>query len=254
MMPRKKTVWGKPGQTGVTEDGVPWYVPDKPPGWWERFLYWVSPDDGTGSFPAGARLVPARTAAEVRERTLLKYHDRVAALLPEDEQIDGFIGFALDEHVPQPPGSRLGAKIGPNPIKHWWMGGDWNSLAGRLIIALGGSRTHDLTGPSVMDRNRVWVRTDHRIVIMAGGIDNPLWIETDFGLDQVGLRPGWQFRQFTGERRQVDIAFIDGSWLGLQGYDLDVPGSTEELAEAALLAELAGPSVTAACLPARGRG
>jgi hypothetical protein len=209
-----------------------------------------------GSYaPVGARLVPARTAAEVKERILPKFHDKVAALLPEDEQIDGFIGFALDaEHVPQPPGSRLGAKIGPNPIKHWWMGGDWNSLAGRLIVVLGGSRTHDLTGPSVIDRHRVWVRTSRRIVIMAGSIDNPLWIETDFGLDQVGLRPGWQPGDDKSEPSRIDIAFADGSWLGLEGYELNVPGSTEGFPVRDLLAELAGPPVTATCLPARGRG
>jgi hypothetical protein len=230
-------------------------VPENGPTRRDHFMRWLFQVDGS-YMPIGARPIPARTAAEVKERSLRNYHDRVAALLPEDEQIDGFIGFALDaEHVPQPPGGRLGAKIGPNPVKHWWMGGDWDSLAGQLIITLGGSRTHDLTGPSVTDRNRLWVRTSRRVVIMAGGMEKPLWIETNLGLDQVGVRPGWHPGDpAKGEPRRIDIAFIDGSWLGLQGYDLHVPGSTEDFAAAALLAELAGPSVTATCLPARGRG
>jgi hypothetical protein len=249
---KKPVNWGVPGQTGVTEDGIPWYVPEGGPSRMDRIMQRLLRLPGTYA-PVGARLVPARTAAEVKERSLRKYHDTVVAFLNEGEQIDGFIRFALDEHVPQPPRGNLEAKIGPNPLKHWWMGGGWDSMAGHLVVTIGSSRTHELNGPSVVDRCELWVRTDRRVVLMAGGMDNPLCVDAEYGLGQVGLRPDWQPGQTNGEPRRVDIAFADGSWLGLQGYDHDVPGPTEGFPERDLLAELVGAPVTASCLPAMGR-
>jgi hypothetical protein len=242
---KKPINWGVPGQTGVTDDGIAWYVPEDGPSRMDRIMQRVLRLSGTYA-PVGARLVPARTAAEVKERSLRKYHDTVAAFLDEGEQIDGFIRFALDKHVPQPPRGNLEAKIGPNPLKHWWMGGGWNSMAGHLVVTIGSSR-------SAVDRCELWVRTDRRVVLMAGGMDNPLCVDAEYGLSQVGLRPDWQPGQTNGEPRRVDIAFADGSWLGLQGYDHDVPGTTEGFPQRDLLAELAGPPVTASCLPAMGR-
>lgn len=253
-MARKKTVWGQPGQTGVTRDGIPWYVPDKPPGRGERLLYWLSPADGS-YMPAGARFVPARTAGEVRERCMRKYGGLVAKRLHDDEEIEGFIGFEVDEHVPEPPRTGLTAKIGPLPIRHWWMGGDWDSMAGQFLIAIGGSHAADSRGGRFRSRARLWIRTRHRIVIAGGSMDNPLWTEAEYAPGQAGLRPGWRPSPRGNDFRRVDIAFADGSWVGLNAREANVPGATEDYTPIRdLLAELAGPPVTATVLPALGPG
>lgn len=246
-MARRKTVWGTPGQTGVTKDGVPWYVPEKGPGFLERLQYRLFPVGEGRSYPPGARLVPARTAEEVRERVARKYSDRVARCLDDGEKIAGFIGFAFGEHVPQPPGA-LGRKAGPMPIRNWWMGGGWDSLAGQLITAVGGSKDSAASLPA--DRHLVWVRTDRRVAVMDGPTDSPTYIMASLGLGQVGVRPGdYLGDPAKGQGDRVDIAFVDGSWLGLRGYDLQVPGSTEGHAERLLLAELAGQPVVAEVQP-----
>jgi hypothetical protein len=245
-MRSRKTAWGQPGQTGVTKDGVPWYVPEKRPGLLERMLYWLFPVGEGGSYPPGARLVPARTAQEVRERVRRKYAGRIAALLQPGEVIDGFIGFRLTKAVPSPPRTRMAAKVPPSPLKRWWMGGGWDTMAGQLVMAIGGSA--DTT------RRAVWVRTAVRIVIMLGEIDRPLGIIAAYDLPQVGIRPGWTPPDpARGEGDRVDVAFADGSWLGLYGSDLNVPGSTKGFPIAELIAELAGPPATAAVLPPVGR-
>ena len=253
-MARNKAVWGTPGQAGVTNDGIPWYMPDEPPGFMERMLYKVFPGNGTSSFPAGARLVPARTAAEVRERSMRKYGGRFTGVLRQGERIEGFIGFALSgDHVPQPPRVGVEAKLGPNPLKDWWMGGGWDSAAGQLVIAGGSSRSHDAHMPSAYDRHFMLARTSHRFLILIGAMDGAGDVKRDnilaqYGLNQLGIRPDWQ-PQDHGNPERVDIAFIDGSWLGLLGYDSAVPGPTEGWPVRDLLAELAGPPVTGTLLP-----
>jgi hypothetical protein len=252
MMTRRKTVWGTPGQTGVTKDGIPWYVPEEGPGFLERLQYKLFPAGEGGSYPPGARLVPARTADEVRQRFMRRYGDRVARVLNDDEEIVGFVGFALGDHVPQPPGA-IGRKTGPSPVRQWWMGGGWDSLAGQLITAVGGSKDSAVDLPA--DRHLVWVRTDKRVAIMDGPTDNPTYVKAYFGLGQVGVRPGdYLGDPAKGQGDRVDIAFADGSWIGLRGYDLNVPGSTEKHAERMLLAELAGPPVVSQVQPAVGLG
>jgi hypothetical protein len=46
---------------------------------------------------------------------------------------------------------------------------------------------------------------------------------------------GWPYR--------VDIAFADGSWLGVTGLTTRVPGGTVGYPDRDLLAELAGPPI-----------
>lgn len=255
-MPRdkKRVNWGEPGQTGVTDDGIPWYVPDKPPGLMERALWNMFPGNGTSGIPAGARFVPARTAAEVRERSMRKYGSRFTEILDEGEELEGFIGFALSgDHVPQPPRAGLEAKIGPNPLKKWWMGGEWESMAGKLNIAAGSSRTHDPAMPSATDRHFMLTRTSRRILIMIGSMDSPEGPKrhdtiAEYPVSQIGIHPAWQ-PQESGDVERVDIAFADGSWLGLLGYDSAVPGPTDGWPVRDLLAELAGPPVVSTVLP-----
>lgn len=247
-MPRRKPDWGTPGQTGVTSDGIPWYVPDKPPGFVERMMYTAFPGNGTSGIPAGARFVPARTPDEVLERVMRKYHDSVASVLDDGEDIVGFIGFALNDRVPQPPRFGLEAKIGPNPLQHWWMGGDWDSMAGQLLRAIGSSRQYGTTDSVVADRQQIWIRTSRRVVIAGWRMSNPTSEYASYSLDQVGIHPGWQ-PHATDDVFRVDIAYADGSWLGLEEFDEEIPGPMEGFPARDLLARLAGPPVTAAPLP-----
>lgn len=62
----------------------------------------------------------------------------------------------------------------------WWMGGGWDSMAGRLVARIGISRTHELNGLSVVDRCELWVRTDRRVVLMVGGMDTPLCADAEY--------------------------------------------------------------------------
>lgn len=248
----RKTAWGKPGSTGVTDDGIPWYVPEKGPHPLERVLYWLFPVSGK-YMPPGARFVPARTAEEVRERCLFKYKDSVAQHIDPGEEILGFVGFVLDDNVPQPPRTDLGKKVGPNRLKHWWMGGDWDTMAGQLLIGIGSIRVRSMTSYSgPLPRHLVFVRTASSIVILRGDMDGAVSPGFTYGLDQVGVSPGWQPNDH--DPRRIDIAFADGSWLGLTGTDINVPGDTEGCPIRDLLAELAGPPVTTTVLPARGIG
>jgi hypothetical protein len=209
-------------------------------------LYWLFPVGEGGSYPPGARLVPARTPGEVRERVMRKYGGTIAALLEPGEEIDGFIGFRLSKAIPSPPRARMAAKIPPSPLRRWWMGGGWDTMAGQLVTAVGGSAD--------TIRRAVWVRTSTRVAIMPGGIDRPLGIIASYDLSQVGIRPGWTPPDpARGEGDRVDVAFADGSWLGLRGIDLTVPGSAKGYPVAQLITQLAGPPVTAALLPALGR-
>jgi len=237
--------WGQPGQTGVTKDGVPWEVPAAGPSRRDRVMQRVFGVHGT-YMPVGARLIPARTPADVQERVTLKYGETVARLLDPGEELCGFIGFSLGEHIPYPPRSTMTAKVPPSPVKHWWMGGGWDTMAGQLVIAVGGS------GETV--RRAVWVRTDRRIVIMAGETDSTRGITVQYDPRQVGVLPGWTPPDpAQGQARRVDIAFADGSWVGLWGSDRCVPGSTEGYPIPRLIAELAGPPVTATVMPPLGR-
>lgn len=250
---KKPINWGVPGQTGFTRDGVPWYVPETGPTRADRFQRWLLQLHGSDDWPVGARLIPAKTPDEARERSIRRYGDRVAKVLREGEEIEGFIQFVTDDHVPQPPRVKLEAKIGPNKLRHWWMGGDWNTAAGKLVMRLGNTREHD--GSGAITRRQLLVRTRSRIVITAGSMYNPLWILAEYSFDQIGLRPGWQPGDpAKGEGDRVDIAFSDGSWIGVIGQDHDVPGSTEDFVIRDLIAQLIGPPVTATVLPALGLG
>lgn len=246
MAAEKKPVrWGQPGETGVTEDGVPWYVPEHGPSRMDRFMEKIFRVSGS-YMPVGAKPIPARTAAEVRKRCILGYAKRVASYLDEDERIDGFVRFEINDRVPQPPGSSLSSTTGPSKLKHWWMGGDWNSIAGRLLVAVGGTSGHAV-------RHLLWVRTNRRVAVMDGPMDNPMVIDFSFGLDQVGVQPGWQ-PYGGGDMRRVDVAFADGSWLGVKSSIAEVPGGAEESAVRDLLVELAGPPVVTEVQPAVGLG
>lgn len=259
-MVRKKTTWGRPGDTGVTRDGIPWYVPEGRPGLGERFLYWLFPspngDGRDGIMPAGARFLPAKTAAEVHERVMRKYGEGIAKLVNEGEELHGFTEFFFDENIPQPPRIGLAAKIGPNPLKQWWMGGGWDTMAGRLVVQIGSSRYHDYNSSGVHPRGEMLVRTSRRILIIAGNMERQAWTDGEYAPDQIGIRPGWRPGDRTkGENPyRVDIAFADGSWLGAIGSNPRVPGGSSVDAGRDLLAELVGPPVTASVLPALGRG
>lgn len=254
-MARKKTVWGKPGQTGVTDDGIPWRVPDTGPSFGSKLLYTLFPGGGN-YIPAGAKFVPAETAAEVQERAMRKYGNEILRLLDDGEELRGFSQFLLDEKVPQPPRGGIEAKIGPNPVKRWWMGGDWNTLAGQLNIAIGGSRYHDPDGSGVHPRRELLIRTSRRVMIWDGSMETPVCLAGQYALDQIGLRPGWRPDDpANGDDARVDIAFADGSWLGVIGTnDAKIPGGATTRAQRDLLASLVGPPVTASVLPALGRG
>ncbi|MBO0801633.1 MAG: hypothetical protein J2P25_00955 [Nocardiopsaceae bacterium] len=127
------------------------------------------------------------------------------------------------------------------------MGGGWDSMAGELVVAVGGSR--NLNYIEKFDRSLTWIRTSARVVIMHDSPDHDGRLVTEYEAGQVGIRPDWQ----PGERSQrVDVAFADGSWIGFRAKSR-VPGGAEDHAVRDLLAELAGPPVTATVLPPLGR-
>lgn len=247
-MARKKTAWGEPGQTGVSREGVPWRVPDEQPPVGVRFRRWLSlapetaPDE---TMPRGARFVPARTPDEVQDRCMRKYGGAIVDLLGKEETLEGFADFGLDENVPLPPQPGLGLK---EPAGGWWMGGGWDTTAGQLLKRVADTRTRDQKIVSVLYRGMFWIRTSRRVLVMSGNMETPAASIGEYEPGQVGLRPGWE----PADSYRVDIAFADGSWLGVTGLTTRVPGGTEGYPDRDLLARLAGPPVTKETLPAFG--
>ena len=257
-MARKQIEWGKPGETGVNKDGIPWYVPDEGPSRFERFMERILPSPGgTASMPPGARFLKASTPADAQQRIMRKYGEGIAQLLEEDERLVGFTQFLLDDNVPQPPRGGIEARIGPNPLRHWWMGGGWDTMAGELVGRIGRSRLENEKIHTMPARRQLLIRTDRRIVIRNETMEDPGSVIAEYGLSQIGISPA---RRPSGgaaddEGWRVDIAFADGSWVGATGTnDNYVPGGSEFPADRDLLAELVGPPVTATVLPALGRG
>lgn len=253
-MARKKTPWGKPGETGVSQDGIPWQVPEGQPTAGERFRRWLSmapetaPDE---TMPAGARYIPARTAEDVRERCARKYIDNIEALdiLEPGEKLIGFADCGLDQNVPLPPQPGIPQK---EPAGGWWMGGDWDSTAGKLLMGINSIRTKDQKIVSVLYRGMLWIRTGKRVLVLTGNMETPAASIGEYKLDQVGLRPEWTAESAAeaGTPYRVDVAFADGSWLGVTGLTTRVPGGTEGYPDRDLFVELAGDPVRAETLPA----
>lgn len=255
-MARKKTNWGKPGETGVTKDGIPWAVPETGPGLGSKILYTLFPGGGN-YIPAGAKMLKASTAADALQRIMRKYGEVVSEVVDEDDRLVGFTQFLLDEKVPQPPQSGIGAKVGPNPLKHWWMGGGWDSIAGELVGRIGRSHLENEMIHDTPPRDLLLIRTDRRAMIWSGNMEHPGLPMAEYGLDQIGISPAWRpgGSAADDEGWRVDIAFPDGSWVGAVGANGNyVPGGSEFPADRDLLAELLGPPVTATVLPALGRG
>ncbi|MCL2584200.1 MAG: hypothetical protein FWE35_17285 [Streptosporangiales bacterium] len=253
-MAGKKTPWGEPGQTGVSEDGIPWEVPEAQPSTRDRIRRWLSlapetaPDN---TMPAGARYIPARTADEVRERCTRKFAGGIRDLdiLEKDETLAGFADCGLDQNVPLPPQTGIDQKA---PAGGWWMGGDWDSTAGKLLTSINIIRTKDQKIVSVLYRGMLWVRTSRRVLVLTGNMETPAASVGEYRLDQVGLRPEWSAGSAAeaGTPYRVDIAFADGSWLGVTGLTTRVPGGTEGYPDRELFTELAGKPVRAETLPA----
>ena len=68
-----------------------------------------------------------------------------------------------------------------------------------------------------------------------------MWVDGEYGLDQIGIGPAWRPSDSLDDRWRVDIAFPDGSWIGAIGINRSVPGGSEFPADRDLLAELVGP-------------
>jgi hypothetical protein len=185
-----------------------------------------------------------------------KHGDTILKLLNDGEELQGFAEFSVTDKAPQPPRGGIEAKVGPNPLKHWWMGGDWNTVAGQFNITLGNSRYHDFDSSGVRSRHRLFIRTSRRVMIWRGDMETPMMMNAEFPLNQIGLRPGWRAGDpANGDNCRVDIAFPDGSWIGvISGTHPNIPGGSTNEAARDLLAELVGPPVTAEALPALGRG
>jgi hypothetical protein len=247
-MAPKKPAWGKPGETGVSKQGIPWRVPNEQPGVRERLARWLSlapGDDPDETMPRGAEFVPARTADEVAERCMLRYGGAIADLdvLAPDETLTGFTDFGFDGNVPLPPHP---GHEPLDPARDWWMGGRWDSTAGQLLTAIDDARTKDQKGVSVLYRGMLWIRTSRRVLVLSGNMETTAASCGEYPLEAVGLHPGWQ--PADGSYR-VDIAFADGSWLGATGLTTRVPGGKEGHPDRDLLARLAGDPVTETTLP-----
>lgn len=248
---KKPVNWGRPGDTGVSKyNGTPWYVPENAPTLLDRVLQAVFRLKGDDR-PIGARDLRAGTAAEAQSRLAgSRSHRQIAQRLnlAPGEELQGFVTISFNEHVPQPPATGvLGRAVGP--VRKSWMGGGWDSMAGRLLITIGRSTASalemvaDLTlddANRVLPRGQVWVRTSHRILLFPS-IEGQDPATAEYRPGEIGVRPGWQ--PDPKQPGRVDIAFADGSWIGVEAKDSGVPGGSAPTVARDLLVRLAGPPV-----------
>jgi hypothetical protein len=207
------------------------------------------------------------TTAELNEASLRLYGRYFVGLLQDGEELLGLPAFMLTENVPRPPADLLYGEGGLpvvgriyenhkyNDSERYrfklaghggtWMGGDWDGDAGRFAIAAGDwpARPRFITNYLVFTSSRVLLTSDVFIASTRPDKFTPPTLQMEYRPGDISIRPGWP-----GTAKhyiyRVDLAFPDGSWIGIEGTNhgrctIDT-GTSPALLYRDLIAELLG--------------
>jgi hypothetical protein len=207
------------------------------------------------------------TAAELNEASLRLYGKHFVGLLQEGEELRGIPSFELTDNIPRPPAELIyGADRLPllgrmyenhkyNDSERYrfklsghggtWMGGDWDSNAGEFALSAG----HWLVERNLIDNYLVF--TNRRLLLVSGPFLArikpytlvPAKLQREFRSGFISIRPGWPGTA-KGYIYRVDLAFPDGSWIGIEGtgggYCSIATGDNSSRLYRDLIAELLG--------------
>jgi hypothetical protein len=180
------------------------------------------------------------TAAELNEASLRLYGRHFAGLLQDGEELRGIPGFQLTDNVPRPPAeliygaARLSLLRRMQENKKYrnsesyrfklaghggtWMGGDWDSDAGKFVLAVGDWPMR----PGLIANYLVF--TSRRVLLISGLFLKsikpykltPPRLQVEYQPGDISIRTGWPGTA-KGYIYRVDLAFPDGSWVGIEG-------------------------------------
>jgi hypothetical protein len=207
------------------------------------------------------------TTAELNEASLRIYGRYFASLLQDGEELLGIPAFELTRNIPRPPAELIYAEAGLPVIGRMyenhkyndsaryrfklaghggtWMGGDWDSDAGKFAIAVGNwpMRPRLIANYLVFTSHRVLLTSGVHISVRKPGTFIPPTLRMQYRPGDLTIRPGWPGTA-KGYTYRVDLAFPDGSWIGVEGTGLGdctvCTGNSPALLYRDLIAELLG--------------
>jgi hypothetical protein len=180
------------------------------------------------------------TTDELNSASIRRYGQYFAGLLHDGEELRGIPAFKLTENVPRPPAELIHGEarlplVGRMYENHkyhdseryrfklaghggTWMGGDWDSDAGKFAIAAGGwgVRPRSIANYLVFTSFRVLLASDRYPIAEKPGTFIPPRLQMEYRAGDIAIRPGWPGTS-KGYIYRVDLAFSDGSWIGIQG-------------------------------------
>jgi hypothetical protein len=207
------------------------------------------------------------TTAELNEASLSRYGRYFASLLQDDEELLGIPAFEVTRNIPRPPAELIYGEyrlpvIGRMYESHkyndsvryrfklaghggTWMGGDWDSDAGKFAVGVGGwaVRPRLIANYLVFTSRRVLITSGVCISVRRPGTFVPPALRMQYRPGEITIRPGWPGTA-KGHIHRVDLAFPDDSWIGVEGTGLGdctvSTGKTPGLMYRDLIAELLG--------------
>jgi hypothetical protein len=207
------------------------------------------------------------TPAELNEASLRLYGRYFASLLQDGEELRGIPAFRLTENVPRPPAELIYGDGGLPLIGRMyenhkyndseryrfklaghggtWMGGDWDSDAGKFALAAGDwpARPRFIANYLVFTSRRVLLTSNVFIASTKPDRFTPPALRMEYPHGEIRIRPGWPDTA-KGYLYRVDLSFPDGSWIGVQGTNQGnctiCTGGNPSLLYRDLIAELLG--------------
>jgi hypothetical protein len=183
------------------------------------------------------------STAELNEASLQLYGKHFVGLLQDGEELRGIPAFELTDNVPRPPADllyggggipavgRLYENHKYNDSERYrfklaghggtWMGGNWDSDAGRFALAVGDWPLR----PGLIANYLVF--TNRRVLLISGLFLvstkpyklSPPRLQMEYRPGDISIRPGWPGTA-KGYIYRVDLAFPDSSWVGIEGTSL----------------------------------